>query len=170
MTASGAPRARTLTATSPPLVVLRAFFGIVYLANGLAKVFAISTVTLGPWRSFLIDIPGARGILSHDSMSSIGVYHAFASDLVLPHFDVFGPLLMVAEIAVGLGLITGVLGRLAAVGGFLLALNVGIAAIGAGEWTFEYLIEIVPLACLAALPTPTPKAVRRRLPAALRGL
>ena len=73
---------------------------------------------------------------------------------MLPHFDVFGPLIMLAEIAVGLGLLTGVLGRLAALGGTLLAINVGVGAIGAGEWTFEYLLEIVPLACLVALRIP----------------
>lgn len=136
------------------LVVLRGFFGIVYLANGLAKVTTISSLTIGPWRTFLINIPITEGILRHDARTSIAPYHDFAFNVVLPHFNLFGPLITVAEVAVGLGLLTGVLGRWAALGGTLLALNVGIAAIGAGEWTFEYLLEIVPLACLVFLRIP----------------
>jgi thiosulfate dehydrogenase (quinone) large subunit len=137
-----------------PLVALRGFFGVVYLANGLAKLTGVSGIAIGPWHTFLINLAVTKGILSHDAKSSIGPYHDFAFNVVLPHFNLFGPLIMLAEIAVGLGLLTGVLGRLAALGGTLLALNVGVAAIGAGEWTFEYLIEIVPLACLVALHIP----------------
>ena len=137
-----------------PLVVLRGFFGVVYLANGLAKVTGLGSLNVGPWRTFLINLPTTEAILRHDAKSSIGLYHDFALNVVLPHFNLFGPLITVAEIAVGLGLLTGVLGRLAALGGMLLALNVGVAAMGAGEWTFEYLLEIVPLACLVALRIP----------------
>jgi thiosulfate dehydrogenase (quinone) large subunit len=136
------------------LVVLRAFFGIVYLANGLAKVTGVGSVDIGPWRTFLINLSTTQGILRHDARTSIAPYHDFAFNVVLPHFSLFGPLITLAEIAVGLGLLTGVLGRWAALGGALLALNVGIAAIGAGEWTFEYLLEIVPLACLVFLHIP----------------
>jgi thiosulfate dehydrogenase (quinone) large subunit len=137
-----------------PLIVLRGFFGVVYLANGLAKLTGVAAVRIGPWRTFLINLPTTQHILTHDAKSSIGIYHDFAFNVVLPNFNLFGPLIMVAEIAVGLGLLTGVLGRLAALGGMLLALNVGVAAIGGGEWTFEYLLEIVPLACLVALHIP----------------
>ncbi len=142
------------TDNTAPLVVLRGFFGVVYLANGLAKLTGVGSLTIGPWRTFLINLPTTQNILRHDAGSSIGIYHDFAFNVVLPHFDVFGPLIMLAEIAVGLGLLTGVLGRLAALGGTLLAINVGVGAIGAGEWTFEYLLEIVPLACLVALRIP----------------
>jgi thiosulfate dehydrogenase [quinone] large subunit len=141
-------------ANTVPLVILRGFFGVVYLANGLAKLTGVGSVTIGPWRTFLINLTTTQGILRHDARTSIGPYHDFAFNLVLPHFGLFGPLILLAEIAVGLGLLTGVLGRLAALGGALLALNVGVAAIGAGEWTFEYLLEIVPLACLVALRIP----------------
>jgi thiosulfate dehydrogenase [quinone] large subunit len=137
-----------------PLIVLRGFFGVVYLANGLAKVTGVSSVVIGPWRTFLINLDATQNILRHDAQTSIGPYHDFALNVVLPNFNLFGPLITIAEIAVGLGLLTGVLGRLAALGGLLLATNVGIAAIGAGEWTFEYLLEIVPLACLVALRIP----------------
>ena len=142
------------TANVWPLVVLRGFLGIVYLSNGLAKLTGVGGLTIGPWRTFLINLGSTEGILRHDAKSTIGLYHDFAFNVVLPHFNLFGPMITLAEIAVGLGLLTGVLGRLAALGGLLLAVNVGVAALGAGEWTFEYLIEIVPLACLVALRIP----------------
>jgi thiosulfate dehydrogenase [quinone] large subunit len=137
-----------------PLVVLRGFLGAVYLANGLSKLTGISHLNIGPWRTFLIDLPTTQSILRHDAASSIGPYHDFAFNVVLPNFNLFGPMITAAEILVGLGLLTGVLGRLAALGGAALSLNVGVAAMGAGEWTFEYLLEIVPLACLVFLSLP----------------
>ncbi len=143
------------------LLVLRGFFGVVYLANGLAKLTGVGSVTIGPWRTFLINLGTTQGILSHNAKSSIGLYHDFAVNVVLPHFNLFGPMITLAEIAVGLGLLTGVFGRLAALGGTLLALNVAVSAIGAGEWTFEYLIEIIPLACLVVLRIPVLPAIPR---------
>lgn len=135
------------------LAALRVFFGIVYLTNGLAKVTGTSSFSLGPWKSFLINYDSTRDILRHDAASSIGPYHDFAFNVVLPHFNVFGPLITVAEILVGVGLIAGVLGRVAALGGALLTLNVQIAALGSGEWTYEYLVELVPLLYLAVVPS-----------------
>lgn len=146
-----------------PLVVLRSFLGIVYLANGLAKVTGVSSLAIGPWRTFLINLNVTQGILRHDARTSIAPYHDFAFNVVLPHFNLFGPLITLAEVAVGLGLLTGVLGRWAALGGMLLALNVGVAAIGAGEWTFEYLLEIVPLACLVFVHLPGLPLIPERL-------
>jgi len=160
---------RSLSRQEWALVVLRGFFGVVYLANGLAKLTGVGSVTIGPWRTFLINLGITQGILTHDAKSSIGLYHDFAVNVVLPHFNLFGPMITVAETAVGLGLLTGVFGRFAALGGALLALNVATAAIGTGEWTFEYLIEIVPLSCLVFLRIPVLPVIPRewlaRLPA-----
>jgi uncharacterized membrane protein YphA (DoxX/SURF4 family) len=132
---------------------LRVFFGVVYLTNGLAKITGTSGVSLGPWKSFLINYDSAESILRHDAAGSIRPYHDLVFNVVLPHYRVFGTLVTIAEVAVGLGLITGVLGRAAALGGVLLTLNVQVAALGAGEWTYEYLVELVPLLYLAAVPT-----------------
>ncbi len=142
-----------LDATGWPLSLLRIFFGIVYLSNGLAKITGTSSVSLGPWRSFLINSDGARGILRHDAATSIGPYHDLVFNVILPHYSIFGAVVTAAEIAVGVGLLTGILGRLAALGGALLTLNVQVAAIGGGEWTYEYLVELVPLLYLAAVPS-----------------
>jgi len=136
------------------LVVLRVFFGVVYLLNGLAKISPLHNLTIGPWKSFLINFDESRNILSHDIKSSIGIYHDAAANIVLPNYSTVGYLLAAAEIIIGIGLITGFWGRLAAMGGALLAANVQLAAIGGGEWTFEYLVELVPLIVLALTPTP----------------
>lgn len=148
-----APHAGARDAGGVALGGLRIFFGIVYLANGLAKITGTSGVDLGPWRSFLINAGISESILRHDVASSVRPYHDLAVNVLLPHYRLAGTLLTAAEIAVGLGLITGVLGRVAALGGALLTLNVQIAALGDGEWTFEYLVELVPLLYLAAVPS-----------------
>jgi uncharacterized membrane protein YphA (DoxX/SURF4 family) len=51
------------------------------------------------------------------------------------------------------GLITGLWGRFAALGGALHTLNLQIAALGHGEWAFEYLVVMVPLLYLAVVPS-----------------
>jgi uncharacterized membrane protein YphA (DoxX/SURF4 family) len=153
MSTSRTPAVGSLGPGGWTLAALRIFFGIVYLTNGLAKVTGTSGFSLGPWKSFLINYDIARSILRHDAASSIGPYHDLVFNVVLPHYSLFGAVLTVAEIAVGLGLITGVFGRMAALGGALLTLNIQIAALGGGEWTYEYLVELVPLLYLATAPT-----------------
>ncbi len=137
-----------------PLAALRIFFGIVYLPNGISKLVpGFRTLDLGPAHSYLVDFAGTRQIIASDARSSIAPYHWFIDTVVLPHFTLFGTLVGVSEAAVGLGLITGVLGRSAALGGMLLAFNLQIAALGDGEFLFEYATEWVPLLLLAFMPT-----------------
>ena len=57
----------------------------------------------------------------------IGWYKDFLETTVLPHAALFATLQTFGEVAVGLGLLFGVLTRLAAVVGLLLALNFGLA-------------------------------------------
>jgi uncharacterized membrane protein YphA (DoxX/SURF4 family) len=137
-----------------PLAILRIFFGVVYLPNGISKLVpGFRTFDLGPAHSYLVDLAGTRQIISADAHTSIAPYRWFIDNIVLTHFNLFGHLVGVAEVAVGLGLITGVLGRSAALGGMLLALNLQIAALGDGEFLFEYAVEWVPLLLLAFMPT-----------------
>lgn len=147
------------------LVALRVFYGIVYLVNGLAKLTGTGEVGIGPFRSFLIDRGIMRSILAHDAATTVGPVHDLARSVLLPHFSAFALVVAALEIAAGAGLITGVLGRVSAALAFLLALAVQVVAIGAGDWSFEYLVEVVPLAILATVWTP---AVDRLLPARRR--
>ena len=137
------------------LVVLRSFVGIVYFTNGLAKLIGFSHFSIGPWAQYLINRSDAQSILAsnvHNSALGIGPFRDLASNVLLPHWDVIGWLLTVGELAVGLGLMLGVFGRLAALGGFAMAFLLFIWSFGAGGWTYDYLFEPVLLAILAFTP------------------
>src|SRR6266851_5615996 len=83
--------------------------------------------------------------------SSPGLLHDFGL-LIIANWGVFQWLLTLGELGVGLGLLFGVLGRLTAIGGFLLAFATFIFTLGAGTWTFDYLFEPVLFVVLAIAP------------------
>ena len=137
------------------LVAVRSFLGVVYLTNGLAKLIGFSHFSIGPWAQYLIDRAGARGILAANVANphlGIGPFRGFATVVLLPNWGVIGWVVTAGELAVGLGLLLGILGRLAALGGFLMAFLLFIWAFGAGGWTYDYLYEPVLLAILALTP------------------
>lgn len=136
------------------LVALRTFLGIVYLTNGLAKLFSFKNVTLGPWKSYLIDRDSALSIQTSNSKTAPGFLHDLGN-VVVQHWDVMQWLLTAGELAVGIGLLIGFLGRLSAIAGFLLAATTFVFAMGSGTWTYDYLFEPVILAILVvAAPLP----------------
>ncbi len=118
------------------LLILRSFLGIVYLSNGAAKLFGFSGFSIGPWRQFLIDRDGARSILAsnvHSSDHGLGIARDLANNFILPNWSWIQWLVTVGEVAVGLGLLLGIFGRLAALGGLLMALPLFIFDLGAGD-------------------------------------
>lgn len=133
------------------LVLVRTFVGIVYLTNGLAKLFGFHTVTLGPWKTFLINRGDAFGIQTGNTASSPGFLQDIGM-LVVSNWAVFQWLLTLGELAVGLGLLLGLLGRLTASAGFLLAFSTFIFTLGAETWTYDYLFEPAILLALAMAP------------------
>lgn len=137
------------------LVALRSFVGIVYFTNGLAKLIGFSHFSIGPWAQYLIDRGGAHGILAanvSNMHTGIGVFRDFATNVVLPNWNVIGWVVTAGELAVGVGLMLGILGRAAALGGFFMAFLLFIWALGAGGWTYDYLFEPVLLAILVFTP------------------
>jgi uncharacterized membrane protein YphA (DoxX/SURF4 family) len=122
------------------LVVVRTFLGLVYLTNGLAKLFEFHTVVLGPWRTFLIDRGDAFGIQQGNTSSSPGFLHDIGM-VIVSNWGNFQFLLTFAELAVGLGLLFGFLSRLTIIGGFLLSFSTFIFTLGADTWMFDYLFE-----------------------------
>jgi uncharacterized membrane protein YphA (DoxX/SURF4 family) len=100
-------------------VTLRIFTGLVWLSNALAKVFEVRGPTTGAsCRS--LSPPAPRRKRPRPTPRPRPTSHplgAFYRDVVLPHWGFFGTFLTVAEPAIGLGLIFGVVTRLAAVGG-----------------------------------------------------
>ena len=133
------------------LVVMRTFLGIVYLSNGLAKVFGSHDLTLGWWHTFLINRDDALNIQTGNTASSPGLIHDFGM-FIISNWGAFQWLLTLGELAVGLGLLLGVLSQLTAISGFLLAFSTFIFTFGAGTWTFDYLFEPALFVALAIAP------------------
>jgi uncharacterized membrane protein YphA (DoxX/SURF4 family) len=128
------------------IAVMRIFFGLVYLTNGLAK-FAPGIARL-PGGFFLIDSADARSIIEHDAAHHpVPLYHDLVLNVFLPHWNVFGPLLGLAEVGAGLLLLIGFATRLGALLAALLSLHIQFAD-ATGPWLYEYAVEWVPLLCL----------------------
>lgn len=145
------PRRATLDSWRWSLVTVRSFLGIVYLTNGLAKLFGFSHFSIGPWTQYLINQDGARSILAsnvHNTQFGIGIFRDFANNVVLPNWGAIGWIVTTGELAVGLGLLLGILPRIAALGGFVMSFLLFIWALGAGGWTYDYLFEPVLLGIL----------------------
>ena len=134
--------------------VLRVFTGLVWLSNGLAKVFEKSNYDIGFLSFNLVDKSTARGILT-DAAHRTGIQPlgGFYEHAVLPHWGLWSAFLTLAELAVGVGLILGIATRLAAVGGLLLIGPVWVMLWHANHYLWEYPAEdLLPLVLLAIAP------------------
>ncbi|MBO0874863.1 MAG: DoxX family membrane protein [Pseudonocardia sp.] len=133
---------------------LRIFTGLVWLSNGLAKLSGVGSFDWGFISFNLITVGAAHSIASDaSSKSQIAPLGALYRDVVLPHWGFFGLFLTGAELAVGLGLLFGVLTRLAAVGGLLLIGPIWLMLLHTGGYLWEYPAEdLFPLVLLAIVP------------------
>jgi uncharacterized membrane protein YphA (DoxX/SURF4 family) len=128
------------------IAVLRIFFGVVYLTNGIAKF--VPGIAHLPGGYFLIDSQAAKAIIQHNARNHpVALYHSLVFDLFVPHWNVFGPLVGLAEITAGLLLLLGLASALGALLGALLAIHVNFSD-ATGPWLYEYATEWVPLLCL----------------------
>lgn len=162
---SGAKRAevgspRTVDARSAALMAraftaLRIFTGLVWLTNGLAKVIGQKSYDLGLISFNLVDRGVAERVLRDASeKTGIAPLGAFYRDIVLPNFGAFGWFLTAAELAIGLGLILGVLPRAAALGGLLLIGPIWIMLLDRNQYLWLYPAEdLFPLVLLTVVPT-----------------
>jgi uncharacterized membrane protein YphA (DoxX/SURF4 family) len=132
---------------------LRVFMGLVWLSNGLAKVTGVGVVDWGFFSFNLITRGTAQGIAADAaSKTQIAPLGAFYRDVVLPNWGVFGVLLTVAELAVGVGLLLGIATRLAAVGGLLLIFSIWMMLWHTTGYLWEYPLDLFPLVLLAIVP------------------
>src|SRR2546423_2758894 len=130
-----------------PTAVLRIFFGLVFLSNGLAKL--VPGIAHLPGGYFLIDSAGARSIIQHNVLHHpISVYHDLVFDVLVPNWEVVGPLVGATETAAGILLLLGLASSLGALLAALLSLHVQLSD-ATGPWLYEYAVEWVPLLCLA---------------------
>jgi uncharacterized membrane protein YphA (DoxX/SURF4 family) len=140
------------------MAVLRAFFGLVYLHNGLAKILpAVPNLWPDTPLGFVIAAEGnrsARSILEFEVISNphpVEPYRALIEGVVLPNFGPFVSVLGATEAIVGVLLIVGLLTPLAAIVGAGLALHLQFMTLWNDKWLYEYSLEWLPLLCLAAL-------------------
>lgn len=134
--------------------VLRVFTGLVWLTNGLAKVFEKNNYDLGFFSFNLVDKSVARGILT-DAAHRTGIrpLGGLYEQVVLPHWGLWSVFLTLAELAVGIGLILGIASRLAAVGGLLLIGPVWVMLWHTNLYLWQYPAEdLFPLVLLAIAP------------------
>ncbi|MDQ6691341.1 MAG: DoxX family membrane protein [Candidatus Dormibacteraeota bacterium] len=129
------------------IAVLRIFFGLVFLTNGLAKL--VPGIAHLPGGYFLIDSEGARSIIQHNAKHHpVALYHDLVFNFLVPNWNLFGPLVGLTETAAGLMLLLG----LASWAGALLAAGLSFHiqfSDANGPWLYEYAVEWLPLICLA---------------------
>ena len=67
------------------------------------------------------------------------LYGSFVETVVIPNFTLFAWIIFLAELLVGLSLLTGALTRLGAAVGLLMSINLGIGLLEVpGEWPWSY--------------------------------
>lgn len=132
------------------IAFLRIGFGLVFLTNGIAKLTGWDGIH--PFPGFLINLEGAKGILEFDVQTHpVGFYKSFIDEVVLPNFGLFGALLTLTELFVGITLLAGAFTSLGALVGAALMLHLNFANWDRNIWAWEYAVEWVPLIALAFL-------------------
>ncbi len=139
------------------LAVLRIFFGLIFFANGLAKLLGFTGISIGPYQSFLIDREGARSILDLEvnrrgGGTDVPGLKPLVNDVILANWGVFQWVITFVELGVGALLILGLATRGAALVGLGQQLFLQLVYLSSGRWTFEQPHEWVPLLILALVP------------------
>ncbi len=132
------------------LLILRVLFGLVFLSNGLSKLFGLEH--LHPLPGFLIDYNGAKGIIqSNVQHHPIEPYKRLVLDVLVPHWNIFGHLVGLGELTVGLGLVLGAFTPALAIAGLLMTAHIWFSRWGQGDADFvwDYWTEFIPCLALA---------------------
>jgi uncharacterized membrane protein YphA (DoxX/SURF4 family) len=101
------------------------------------------------WQQSLWKIPpnfdGLRYWMAQEAAhAAIALQGAFVSEIVLPQLSVFGPLVYLIEVAIGVSLVLGLLSRLGALLGVAMALNLWLGLYSApGEWPWTYMFLVI---------------------------
>ncbi len=97
------------------------------------------------WQQSLWKIPpnfdGLRYWMQQEAAhAAIALQGALVADVVLPSLNLFGPLVYLTEVAIGVSLLLGLLSRLGALLGVLMGLNLWLGLYSApGEWPWTYM-------------------------------
>ena len=140
------------------LAVIRIFIGVILLANGLAKVFGWTRVSLGDYYIVnLIDRPTSRQILDslanreRPGTSQLPGIRWVANHVILDNWGLFEWLTTALEVGVGVLLVIGLASRGAALLGLGFQVFLSLLYLPTNKWMFEQPHEYVPLAVLAVV-------------------
>ncbi len=135
------------------LAALRIFFGVILFANGVAKLFSFTDISVGPYKANLIDRGLARSILENEAeRTELPLIGRIANDLLLPNWGFFQWLITAMELGVGALLIVGLATRGAALLGLGQQLFLAGLYFSSNRWAFEQPHEYIPLIILAIVP------------------
>ncbi len=141
------------------LAVLRIFFGVIFLANGLAKLTGERNFDVGWYRGFLIVRDEARNILEFESNrrnetgTRVPFVKRIVNDLILPNWDFFQWVVTAIEVGVGGLLVLGLATRLGALVGLSMQLFLAAVYFSSDRWMFEQPHEYVPMIILSVVAT-----------------
>ena len=121
------------TAPMWPLALSRIMIGVLWLFSLRWKLPPDFTPATGrgllDWLQLEVQYP------------AFSFYADFVAGVVIPNFTAFAWIIFLAELLVGLSLLTGTLTRLGGALGLLMALNLGIGLLEVpGEWPWSYLM------------------------------
>jgi uncharacterized membrane protein YphA (DoxX/SURF4 family) len=101
------------------------------------------------WQQSLWKIPpnfdGLRYWMQQEvAHAAVPLQSAFVADLVLPNLGLFGPLVYLIEVAIGVSLLLGLFSRVGALVGALMGVNLWLGLYSApGEWPWTYMFLII---------------------------
>lgn len=137
--------------------MLRIFAGIIFFANGFAKLTGERVVEIGWYGGVLIVRDEARNILQFEvnernrTGTRVPFLKDFVNDHILPNWDTYQWVVTYTELGVGALLILGFLSRGAALAGLLFQLFLALMYASSYRWMFEQPHEYVPLAIIAVV-------------------
>jgi uncharacterized membrane protein YphA (DoxX/SURF4 family) len=118
-------------------VALRVFLGALWIYHASMKL----NPTFGGIQGIIRAM--AQGNASHPNGNPIVPFKLFLLNVVLPHWQIFGVLIVTGEMLVGLSLFFGISARLGALIGIFLQVQYWMGR-GYLEWLFTYPAIIVP--------------------------
>jgi uncharacterized membrane protein YphA (DoxX/SURF4 family) len=146
------------------MAVIRIFFGIILLADGLAKLEpSLGRIDIGPYHANLITRDGARGILNFEvnerriregapQGTQVPGLKPFVNTVVLANWGFFQWVVVLVEVGAGLLLVLGLATRGAALVDLGQQLFLALVYVSSNRWMFEQPHEYVPLIVLAIVP------------------
>ncbi|HEY1935564.1 MAG TPA: DoxX family membrane protein [Acetobacteraceae bacterium] len=104
------------------------------------------------WQQSLWKIPpnfdGLRYWMQQEAAhAAVALQGELVGSIVLPNLNVFGPLVYLVEVAIGVSLLLGLFSRLGALLGVLMGVNLWLGLYSApGEWPWTYMFLVVIMA------------------------